>query len=135
MTPERFVHYRLDDDADARNLEILRIIETISRAIKTGEIVYAKELADQLCALIKQHLEHEEQLMSSTGFPFIDWHIDKHRFFMSKTKAFQKSICSISSQVWNGYQVAQIISDFQEMFIQHIDVLDRQFFNFLKAQK
>ena len=127
MNSNRFVHYRLDiPELDDEHWELFLKMSQISDLAQQGQIEQVKSLLDQLCKDMLVHYEHEEKFMESINFPYYEYHVKAHRVLYTK---MQKMIGDVDSHFYIDKWLGR---NLEEIFMQHLDHMDRQVGEFVK---
>jgi len=121
MELEIYKHYSLDiTHIDNEHFELLSLCSRIDIAIKIGDIANAILLFEKESALFLEHHESEKTLMTVTGFPYIETHLQEHLLLIKKIKTLKDSVLRA-----NG--IKSYTSTLVELYRYHIDNYDRQY--------
>jgi hemerythrin len=117
MSPERFVHYKLDENGfDDQHLLIFQLVDSIIYNIKTFVPVDAD--CRTLRVTLGSHFENELEEMTSVGYPFIKYHKTEHDKLLAVVDVLERS----------KFKTLFELNSFSEVFVSHVDFADRNYF-------
>ena len=116
---------------DADHMHLVHLVNELHTATSqgTGHEVIEKIMAE-LIAYTKEHLQREEQLMASLGFPHLARHKIGHTHFTDKLDALQRSYEGGSITV--ASQLSTVLRDWLSL---HIRRSDKEIRAFLQARQ
>ena len=115
VSPEVFKHYALDNLFFDQHHE--DIIDQLNVVRNTRDFSTLPACLESL----KAHHESEEDCMAAILYPYLRYHVTSHRALEARlTRLIQ-------------YADVCMIGDFQRMFLDHIDVYDRQVQEYIKG--
>lgn len=122
----RFVHYRLDiPHLDEEHLALFKLLHRI-RTLDDFDTAYV--LLQNAYVAFKEHTAHEEQYMSSVGFPYIAYHSDIHRMLSGAFIDLLMSCSGCKSIESTTHSAVK----FLEKLVDHIDHEDMQIGEFVR---
>jgi hemerythrin-like metal-binding protein len=123
MNPECFVHYTTGHKViDDEHYELLSVADEIIKLCKS-KFIPVEEITTKmqhLNKLLLAHMQHEEDLMRNSNYPYFKAHCELH----DELRIRFKKLLTINDFSYN--RVEFLVDELQHIFINHIDAYDMQ---------
>lgn len=125
-----FLHFGIKT-IDMQHQKFFNLLHELQLYNQNGEDNFTiGTIIDELKAYVQYHFELEKRVMTRSGFPDIEAHLQQHVFFIKKIEEFK-----FEYEYKNAALSDQMLNFLKKWFLVHIPTWDKDYVDFVKSKK